>query len=78
MHFRPSHGGKFCVGSTRTLKLCNSHTCAHSSVDFRAQQCAAFNGKRFRGWFYKWKPYTHVEGKSQTLLSGSSLGFLAL
>ncbi|KAI4574359.1 hypothetical protein MJG53_020923, partial [Ovis ammon polii x Ovis aries] len=72
---RPSHGGKFCVGSTRTLKLCNSHTCAHNSVDFRAQQCAEFNGKRFRGWFYKWKPYTHVEDQDFCKLYCIAEGF---
>ncbi|EHB09387.1 A disintegrin and metalloproteinase with thrombospondin motifs 16 [Heterocephalus glaber] len=58
---RPSHGGKFCEGSTRTLKLCNSQKCPQDSVDFRAAQCAEYNSKRFRGWHYKWKPYTQVE-----------------
>lgn len=58
---KPSHGGKFCEGSTRTLKLCNSQKCPHDSVDFRAMQCAEYNSKRFRGWHYKWKPYTQVE-----------------
>lgn len=68
MRSRPSHGGKFCEGSSRTLKLCNRQKCAHDSVDFRALQCAEYNSKRFRGWHYKWKPYTQVEGKSQTPL----------
>jgi hypothetical protein len=49
----------------RTLKLCNSQKCPQDSVDFRAAQCAEYNSKRFRGWHYKWKPYTQVEGKSQ-------------
>lgn len=60
---RPSHGGKFCQGSARTLKLCNSQKCPLDSVDFRAAQCAEYNSKHFRGWLYKWKPYTQVEGK---------------
>ncbi|KAB0369565.1 hypothetical protein FD755_018558, partial [Muntiacus reevesi] len=72
---RPSHGGKFCVGPTRTLKLCNSHTCPHNSVDFRTQQCAEFNGKRFRGWFYKWKPYTRVEDQDFCKLYCIAEGF---
>lgn len=58
---KPSHGGKFCEGSTRTLRLCNSQQCPHNSVDFRALQCAEYNDKRFRGWRYTWKPYTQVE-----------------
>ncbi|ELK31252.1 A disintegrin and metalloproteinase with thrombospondin motifs 16 [Myotis davidii] len=70
---RPSHGGKFCEGSTRTLKLCNSQKCPHDSVDFRAMQCAEYNSKRFRGWHYKWKPYTQVEEYYQmvTIPSGA-------
>lgn len=32
-------------------------------MDFRAQQCAEYNSKPFRGWYYKWKPYTKVDGK---------------
>lgn len=58
---RPSHGGKFCQGSARTLKLCNSQKCPLDSVGFRAAQCAEYNSKRFRGWLYKWTPYTQVE-----------------
>eukprot|EP00069_Balaena_mysticetus_P002366 bmy_15890T0 len=65
---RPSNGGKFCAGSTRTLKLCNSQKCPHNSVDFRALQCAEYNSKRFRGWYYKWKPYTHVEEYYQMVI----------
>ncbi|KAH0521513.1 A disintegrin and metalloproteinase with thrombospondin motifs 16 [Microtus ochrogaster] len=57
----PSHGGKFCQGSARTLKLCNREKCPPDSVDFRAAQCAEYNSKHFRGWLYKWKPYTRVE-----------------
>ncbi|XP_025019242.1 A disintegrin and metalloproteinase with thrombospondin motifs 16 isoform X2 [Python bivittatus] len=58
---RPSHRGKFCEDSSRMLKLCNSQKCPPNSISFRAAQCAEFNSKRFRGWHYKWKPYTQVE-----------------
>uniref|UniRef100_F1S046 ADAM metallopeptidase with thrombospondin type 1 motif 16 n=1 Tax=Sus scrofa TaxID=9823 RepID=F1S046_PIG len=71
----PSHGGKFCVGSTRTLKLCNSQKCPRDSVDFRAVQCAEYNSKRFRGWRYKWKPYTHVEDQDLCKLYCIAEGF---
>nr|XP_019598944.1 PREDICTED: A disintegrin and metalloproteinase with thrombospondin motifs 16 isoform X1 [Rhinolophus sinicus] len=72
---RPSHGGKFCEGSTRTLKLCNRQRCAHDSVDFRALQCAEYNSKRFRGWHYKWKPYTQVEDQDLCKLYCIAEGF---
>ncbi|KAM4689252.1 A disintegrin and metalloproteinase with thrombospondin motifs 16 [Discoglossus pictus] len=58
---RPSYGGKFCDGSSRLFKLCNSQSCSKNSIDFRAQQCAEYNSKPFRGWYYNWKPYTRVE-----------------
>ncbi|XP_063778882.1 A disintegrin and metalloproteinase with thrombospondin motifs 16 isoform X2 [Pseudophryne corroboree] len=57
---RPLHGGKFCEGSSRSFKLCNTQKCPKNSTDFRAQQCAEYNSKPFRGWNYNWKPYTRV------------------
>ncbi|XP_043911487.1 A disintegrin and metalloproteinase with thrombospondin motifs 18 [Protopterus annectens] len=58
---KPQYGGLFCQGSNRIYQLCNIQACQTNSVDFRAQQCAEYNSKPFRGWFYKWKPYTKVE-----------------
>ncbi|XP_010793908.1 A disintegrin and metalloproteinase with thrombospondin motifs 18-like [Notothenia coriiceps] len=57
----PQNNGKFCSGSSRLNQLCNTRTCPLSAVDFRAQQCAEYNSKPFRGWYYKWKPYTKVD-----------------
>ncbi|MBN3299415.1 ATS18 metalloproteinase, partial [Amia calva] len=58
---KPQYSGKFCQGSSRLYQLCNTNACQPNSVDFRAQQCAEYNSKPFRGWYYKWKPYTKVE-----------------
>ncbi|XP_056618367.1 A disintegrin and metalloproteinase with thrombospondin motifs 16 [Triplophysa dalaica] len=58
---RPMYGGRFCEGSSRSYKLCNTDNCPHNTVDFRAVQCVEFNSKPFRGWHYKWKPYTRVD-----------------
>ncbi|XP_070768114.1 A disintegrin and metalloproteinase with thrombospondin motifs 16 [Enoplosus armatus] len=58
---RPAYGGKFCEGSTRSYKLCNTKDCPPNTTDYRAQQCAEFNSKQFRGWFYTWRPYTRVD-----------------
>ncbi|XP_029466482.1 A disintegrin and metalloproteinase with thrombospondin motifs 18 [Rhinatrema bivittatum] len=60
---KPQYGGKFCQGSNRIYQLCNIQPCQRNSVDFRAQQCAEYNSKPFRGWFYKWKPYSKIEEK---------------
>uniref|UniRef100_A0A8C9P777 ADAM metallopeptidase with thrombospondin type 1 motif 16 n=1 Tax=Spermophilus dauricus TaxID=99837 RepID=A0A8C9P777_SPEDA len=72
---RPSHGGKFCEGPTRTLKLCHSQPCPQDSMDFRAAQCAAYNSQRFRGWHYKWKPYTQVADQDLCKLYCIAEGF---
>ncbi|XP_077454766.1 A disintegrin and metalloproteinase with thrombospondin motifs 16 isoform X1 [Stigmatopora argus] len=58
---RPVYGGKFCEGSSRSYKLCNTQDCPQNAVDYRAQQCAEFNSKQFRGWHYTWRPYTRVD-----------------
>ncbi|XP_039985266.1 A disintegrin and metalloproteinase with thrombospondin motifs 18 [Xiphias gladius] len=58
---RPQNNGKFCSGSSRLNQLCNTRLCPLNAVDFRAQQCAEYNSKPFRGWYYKWKPYTKVD-----------------
>ncbi|XP_067853626.1 A disintegrin and metalloproteinase with thrombospondin motifs 18 [Heptranchias perlo] len=58
---KPQYGGKFCHGSNRIYQMCNIQACQHGSVLFRARQCAEYNSKPFRGWYYKWKPYTKVD-----------------
>uniref|UniRef100_A0A3P8S3Z0 ADAM metallopeptidase with thrombospondin type 1 motif 18 n=1 Tax=Amphiprion percula TaxID=161767 RepID=A0A3P8S3Z0_AMPPE len=58
---RPQNNGKFCSGSSRVNQLCNTRPCRPNAVDFRAQQCTEYNSKPFRGWYYKWKPYTKVD-----------------
>ncbi|XP_026149480.1 A disintegrin and metalloproteinase with thrombospondin motifs 16 isoform X1 [Mastacembelus armatus] len=58
---RPAYGGKFCEGSSRSYKLCNTEDCPPNATDYRAQQCAEFNSKQFRGWYYTWRPYTRVD-----------------
>uniref|UniRef100_A0A8D2LEB5 A disintegrin and metalloproteinase with thrombospondin motifs 18 n=1 Tax=Varanus komodoensis TaxID=61221 RepID=A0A8D2LEB5_VARKO len=65
---KPQYGGKFCQGSSRIYQLCNIQRCASNSPDFRAQQCAEYNSKPFRGWYYKWKPYTKVEEEDRCKL----------
>uniref|UniRef100_A0A8C5PXP1 ADAM metallopeptidase with thrombospondin type 1 motif 16 n=1 Tax=Leptobrachium leishanense TaxID=445787 RepID=A0A8C5PXP1_9ANUR len=72
---RPNHGGKFCEGSSRMFILCNSQSCPKNSIDFRAQQCAEYNSKPFRGWYYNWKPYTRVEEQDYCKLYCIAEGF---
>ncbi|KAK1794756.1 hypothetical protein P4O66_009962 [Electrophorus voltai] len=65
---KPASGGRFCEGSSRSYKLCNTEDCPQNSVDFRAAQCAEFNSKPFRGWYYTWRPYTRVDDQDMCKL----------
>ncbi|KAL2084878.1 hypothetical protein ACEWY4_020396 [Coilia grayii] len=60
---KPMYGGRFCEGQSRSYRLCNTEDCPPGNTDFRAVQCAEFNSKPFRGWYYKWSPYTHVDDR---------------
>uniref|UniRef100_A0A7M5V8I3 A disintegrin and metalloproteinase with thrombospondin motifs 9 n=2 Tax=Clytia hemisphaerica TaxID=252671 RepID=A0A7M5V8I3_9CNID len=42
---KPSYNGDYCIGQRRKYKSCNTQTCKNQTVDFREEQCAAFNGK---------------------------------
>ncbi|XP_045149864.1 A disintegrin and metalloproteinase with thrombospondin motifs 18 [Echinops telfairi] len=64
----PQYGGKFCPGANRIYQLCSIHPCPENSLDFRAQQCAEYNSKPFRGWFYQWEPYTRVKEEDRCKL----------
>ncbi|XP_073534603.1 A disintegrin and metalloproteinase with thrombospondin motifs 16 [Phyllobates terribilis] len=72
---RPFHGGKFCEGSSRLFKLCSTQKCPKNSIDYRVQQCAEYNSKPFRGWYYNWKPYTRVEEQDYCKLYCIAEGF---
>ncbi|XP_056463762.1 A disintegrin and metalloproteinase with thrombospondin motifs 18 [Gadus chalcogrammus] len=58
---RPQNDGRFCPGGARVNQLCTLRPCPPGAPGFRAQQCAAYNSKPFRGWFYRWRPYTKVD-----------------
>ncbi|CAL8383429.1 unnamed protein product [Arctogadus glacialis] len=57
----PQNDGRFCPGGARVNQLCSLRPCPPGAPGFRAQQCAAYNSKPFRGWFYRWRPYTKVD-----------------
>ncbi|XP_061467221.1 papilin isoform X2 [Rhineura floridana] len=50
-------GGSSCIGPTRSYRSCNVKNCPEGSGDFRAEQCAEFDGTEFQGKRYKWLPY---------------------
>uniref|UniRef100_A0A8B9G4Z9 Papilin, proteoglycan like sulfated glycoprotein n=1 Tax=Amazona collaria TaxID=241587 RepID=A0A8B9G4Z9_9PSIT len=54
-----------CVGPARSYRSCNIQSCPESSRDFRAEQCAEFDGKEFQGKKYKWLPYYGAPNKCE-------------
>uniref|UniRef100_A0A4W3GFL4 Uncharacterized protein n=1 Tax=Callorhinchus milii TaxID=7868 RepID=A0A4W3GFL4_CALMI len=55
---------RHCDSPNRVYRVCNAQACQRHAVSFRAQQCAEYNSRPFRGWYYKWKPYLKVDGKT--------------
>ncbi|NXM26628.1 PPN protein, partial [Oxyruncus cristatus] len=54
-----------CLGPTRSYRSCNVQSCPEGSRDFRAEQCAEFDGTEFQGKKYKWLPYYGAPNKCE-------------
>ncbi|NWI24241.1 PPN protein, partial [Sula dactylatra] len=60
-----TEGASSCVGPTRSYRSCNVQSCPEGSQDFRAEQCAQFDGTEFQGKKYKWLPYYGAPNKCE-------------
>ncbi|NXM17263.1 PPN protein, partial [Ploceus nigricollis] len=60
-----TEGPSSCVGPTRSYQSCNVQNCPEGSWDFRAEQCAEFDGTEFQGKKYKWLPYYGAPNKCE-------------
>uniref|UniRef100_A0A8B9M0G3 Papilin n=1 Tax=Accipiter nisus TaxID=211598 RepID=A0A8B9M0G3_9AVES len=60
-----TEGASSCVGPTRSYQSCNIQSCPEGSRDFRAEQCAEFDGTEFQGKKYKWLPYYGAPNKCE-------------
>ncbi|NWS53575.1 PPN protein, partial [Chunga burmeisteri] len=60
-----TEGASSCVGPTRNYRSCNVQSCPEGSRDFRAEQCAEFDGTEFQGKKYKWLPYYGAPNKCE-------------
>ncbi|XP_059951868.1 papilin [Mesoplodon densirostris] len=58
-------GGSGCVGPSRSHRSCRPESCPDGSRDFRAEQCAEFDGQEFQGRRYKWLPYYGAPNKCE-------------
>ncbi|NXF05367.1 PPN protein, partial [Smithornis capensis] len=60
-----TEGPSNCVGPKRSYRSCNVQSCPEGSWDFRAEQCAEFDGTEFQGKKYKWLPYYGAPNKCE-------------
>ncbi|NWW45308.1 PPN protein, partial [Pedionomus torquatus] len=60
-----TEGASSCVGPSRSYRSCNVQSCPEGSRDFRAEQCAEFDGTEFQGKKYKWLPYYGAPNKCE-------------
>ncbi|NXE08013.1 PPN protein, partial [Lophotis ruficrista] len=60
-----TEGASSCVGPTRSYRSCNVQSCPEGFRDFRAEQCAEFDGTEFQGKKYKWLPYYGAPNKCE-------------
>ncbi|KAK9409767.1 papilin [Crotalus adamanteus] len=62
---RRTDGGSSCIGPAQSYRSCNIQDCPEGSKDFRAEQCAEFDGTEFQGKKYKWLPYYGAPNKCE-------------
>ncbi|XP_058422857.1 papilin [Diceros bicornis minor] len=58
-------GGSSCVGPARSHRTCRTESCPEGARDFRAEQCAEFDGREFQGRRYRWLPYHRAPNKCE-------------
>ncbi|XP_028169926.1 thrombospondin type-1 domain-containing protein 4-like [Ostrinia furnacalis] len=61
-----------CLGVARRYHECNTAPCSKGETDLRAEQCAVYDRRPFRGRFYTWVPY--IDGDSPCTLNCRPLG----
>ncbi|XP_050439361.1 papilin isoform X2 [Adelges cooleyi] len=62
--YRPD-GTEECTGPSKRYYSCNTQRCPRGSLDFRLEQCSAFNRVPFEGSTYEWIPYTKAPNKCE-------------
>ncbi|CAH1118875.1 unnamed protein product [Phaedon cochleariae] len=53
----PQHGGRYCLGDRKKIKICNKDPCSSDKPSFREIQCKEMDKKPFNGMMHTWKPF---------------------
>lgn len=46
-----------CIGTYKRYHTCNTQECSNFPEDLRAEQCAKYNGRNYKGHSYVWIPF---------------------
>ncbi|XP_047364777.1 ADAMTS-like protein 4 isoform X3 [Vespa velutina] len=46
-----------CIGTYKRYHTCNTQECPNFAEDLRAEQCARYNGRNYKGHIYTWIPF---------------------
>ncbi|XP_044599577.1 ADAMTS-like protein 4 [Cotesia glomerata] len=49
-----------CIGTYKRYHICNTQDCPEFSEDFRAEQCAKFNDRVYKGEKHAWVPFLNA------------------
>ncbi|XP_025078114.1 ADAMTS-like protein 1 isoform X1 [Pomacea canaliculata] len=55
---RSFHSRQGCEGDRYRYDTCNTQVCPPDGMDFRSEQCTAYNNATYGGKLYDWLPYT--------------------
>ncbi|TGZ49325.1 Thrombospondin type-1 domain-containing protein 4 [Temnothorax longispinosus] len=67
-----SSGRPICVGIYRRYHTCNTQECPNFPEDLRAEQCAKYNGRNYKGRSYVWVPF--VDAPNSCALNCRAVG----
>ncbi|KAL3288917.1 hypothetical protein HHI36_003362 [Cryptolaemus montrouzieri] len=54
---RRQNSARGCIGLYKRIHLCNPQECPLGTRDFRHEQCASFNKRKYKGHSYIWEPF---------------------
>ncbi|KAF7989616.1 hypothetical protein HCN44_008290 [Aphidius gifuensis] len=49
-----------CIGTYKRYHICNTQECSNYPEDSRAEQCAKYNGRMYKGESYNWIPFLNA------------------
>ncbi|KZC12893.1 Thrombospondin type-1 domain-containing protein 4, partial [Dufourea novaeangliae] len=67
-----SNSRPICIGTYKRYHTCNTQKCPNFPEDLRAEQCAKYNGRNYKGESYDWVPF--VDAPNSCALNCRAVG----